>query len=351
MGKRILDIFYNDLIKEASSGKIDCFFSFYVCFYTYIKEKETLLEPKFNLKDIAIPILIINNLDKFNNYLIEYVNLALEFYQDDEYIKELKESEDEEYYKIKMIITLLWSNATVENFNEPEEFLKQRIDYLKNIIIEERVNLGYSEILGTNVEIQFQKERIYNETPNSIVIRCYNEEQVFTFPVIRFGISDDIVYIYALQNIKNQDDLSWSKKVKRKMYKVNEDTELMNSKLKDTTASFVVAGDIFMWIMNFLDYKKFKIIGNLPIRWNSKKIKNSKKAIKGLTDEEKEMFYNATEKLFNTFRRISFQNASFVSNVIKDDLNVNIYDNEEMANNKLLNEMIALSKSYKSQNG
>lgn len=65
--------------------------------------------------------------------------------------------------------------------------------------MEEKIYLGFSSVLKANLECIIFKDRIFNETPNSIVFKAYLDDKVYYFPVIRFGISDDIVYIYAMQ--------------------------------------------------------------------------------------------------------------------------------------------------------
>ena len=64
----ILNIFYNDILKEAMDGKVDCYFTFNIRFFNN-------LEPHNN--DDMVPILNITNKELFNKLLIEYVNKRL----------------------------------------------------------------------------------------------------------------------------------------------------------------------------------------------------------------------------------------------------------------------------------
>ena len=313
MEQKILDIFYKSIVYEAKEGRVDCFFYFNVYFSTYIKDCDKLITTN-KKHGLFSPILIINDKKLFDKLLVEYVNLASIFYQNDDYIKELDEVESKDFYKYKMIMTLLWSNASIDDFNNPEEFLSKRIDFIKNSIMEGNVYLGYSEVLTSDILVEFKNERIFNETPNSLTFKCFLKNEEYTFPTIRFGIHNQTVYIYAMQKVGNE---QFSKIINRKLYKIDEiKKHATNSKLFDTTSSFVVAGCLFVWLLENIGYKKFRVINELPVRWNSKIIKNSMKAdLKDLTEEEKRMKNNATKKFINTFKRIkSYTKNAIVKN-------------------------------------
>lgn len=87
---RILDIFYNHIIKEAVKGRINCFLYFNMPFSTFIVETNELYKCEFkNSKELLIPTLMIKNQELFNKLLIEYTNLALEFYEDYNFPEEI----------------------------------------------------------------------------------------------------------------------------------------------------------------------------------------------------------------------------------------------------------------------
>ena len=99
--------------------------------------------------DGIVPVINITNRELFNSLLISYVNKARNYYDLSKYEKSI--DEDKEYNINKMIMTLLWSNATYEDFNDPISFLRKQIDFLDNDLFSEFVNgetIGYSEILG-----------------------------------------------------------------------------------------------------------------------------------------------------------------------------------------------------------
>ena len=45
---RILNTFYNDILKEASAGSVDCLFKFNMCFSTYLCENKKIIPAQLN---------------------------------------------------------------------------------------------------------------------------------------------------------------------------------------------------------------------------------------------------------------------------------------------------------------
>lgn len=134
----IIDIFYNNIIKEASMGRVNCLFIYNIVFNTYLVEDNKHIESTVNVDNLFIPTLVIENKEKFNNLLLEYVIKAKSFYNLEKYENELREQNQEELIKDricieKILMTLLWSNATVEDFEDPINFLKKRINLQKNL--------------------------------------------------------------------------------------------------------------------------------------------------------------------------------------------------------------------------
>lgn len=349
----VLNTFYDSIVKEAANGRIDCYFKFNVCFGTYIKDLDVFVPAKINNKNYLVPILIINDFGLFSSLLVQYVDLALDFYKIEPYLQEIDELDNSFLYKQKMILCLLWSNATINDFNHPEEYLKKRINFMKNFM-EEKINLGFSSVLKANLECTIYKDRIYNETPNSIVFKAYLNDKVYYFPVIRFGISDDVVYIYAMQKNKSfVGEESFSKKINRQLYKANEAVDIEDKKhpnIMDVKTSFVVAGDLFVWFFKELGYENFEIVSSLPVRWNSKNIKNQRNGLSGLTLKEKQAYENATKKFFNTFRRISYHNYDLYTLQNGESLELKVAEFEGCANNKIFSEMRDLAKNNRSSN-
>jgi len=374
MGKNILDIFYNHIIYEASTGRIDCFSYFNILFFTKIIEDNIHIENKITDENLYIPTLTIKNKKEFNKYLVEYVLMAMEFYNDDNFNEEILNYElynkDTKICKEKVILTLLWSNATIEDFNNPIEFLKRRIDFMKNNI-EIQENIGYSEILQGNILVEIKKDDIRYETPFTFNVTLTNNNQKYQFPLLKFGIEDNKLYIYAIQRFDNQEN-DYSKKIKRKLYKIgdgfnkNEDNYEIydDGNLNDVTASFVLVSNIAIFFLKKYGINEVIVPSILIERWNAKKIalklraqtkENPEEFIKQQLEKEDKIQKNITDKFIRTFLRLIHHHYSLniTSYPMEYDsyLHFKITAEEILCNNELLEEtsVLALSNNKKNQ--
>ena len=168
-----INVFYDEIINEASTGRVDCFFMMNLLFSTYIREENKTIEAKKNDDGrYLIPRLVIKNKESFNKLLTEYLALARKKYDLSIYQDELTFADVENYEQVinKIILTTLWANATYDDFSESEEFLRKQIAFLKDETFseyEEPTIVGYSETLGGYVEVENIQETILNETPNN----------------------------------------------------------------------------------------------------------------------------------------------------------------------------------------
>lgn len=296
---KTLDIFYNHIIEEAKEGRIDSYFYYNIIFNTTIANKE--YKAIVN-EELIIPTLKIKNKPEFDKLLIEYVNKCLKFYDDSNYPEEILDNslyKEKGISKEKTILALLFANAAFEDFEEPVEFLKRRINFLDNY--SNNLELGFSELLKTNIKIKIEKDKLNNETPYQFVVECDD----CILPRLKFGISEKTAYIYAIQN---KDEIS--KKINRTLYKVGEGFDktkdnyeiFEEGNLNDITPSFLLVANIFISYLNKMGINNIKICSILPERWNAKAIANKLKG-KGM-EEQLKIQTNLTEKLIRTFLRL-----------------------------------------------
>lgn len=368
MEDKILDVFYNHIIKEATIGHIDCYMYYNICFSTNVYETGEQYNCKINNKYLEIPTLEIKNKQLFDELLIKYVTLAKEFYQDDEYILKILDGVPyEEKSKIcieKILMTILWSNATFEDFSNPCNFIRRRIDFLNNDFnVDNKIDLGKSFYLNSDISIKFKKEKAALETPYSFQVIASDYESFMNLPTIRFGISDDIVYIYAIQS-KHIEKNNFTKGINRRLFKVNENFDANKDNyetygegnLKDVTASFLVSAECFIWYLHSLGYNKFKVVSYLPERWNSKKIQNY---YRFRNKEEKETLYrnaleeqnyiqqNLTQKFLRIFLRLIYHHPDIsVSSYpfeVDESMQFDMSEATGKTNNPLFSEIVELS--------
>ena len=358
----ITRIFYEEIVPEAAIGKINVYFSFSEAFSTYLVELNKHYECVVDTPGVLIPTLTIKNKELFDSLLTEYVIKAIDFYDDENIYDEVlnyKNSNREKVGKIKLIMTQLFANATVEDFNDPVNFLRRRIDFINNHT-NNNINLGYSELLGANLELITLKDTLNNEATGEFVIRATDNDDKWISPRLKYGISNDQVYIYAIQN-EDVNNGPLTKKINRKLYKVGEGfTDLKEEENpKDITASFLVTLNMAISYFMSLGYDKFVIPSILVVRYNAKKIiienKFKKKKIdtfmkEDLNSELDDIQSNLTNKLIRTFLRLGchYNNINVDSLPYELDSSLHISLNnqiEMMCNNKLLLETYLMVKN------
>jgi len=366
----IVEIFYKNIIPEAQNGRIDCLSYYNVIFSTRIYDENKFYSASCDNDDIFIPTLIIKNKKLFDQLLIQYVDTAMSFYDDINFDEEILDykmyDKDKRICKEKVILALLFSNATVDDFNNPIEYLKNRINFMNNCY-EQEFNLGYSEYLDADMMVEIKKDIINNETPFQFIVKAISDsDEEFVFPKIKFGITGDNIYIYAIQN-ERKDDSIFGKKINRKFYKVGigyiEDDKNDNESLKDITASFLISLNIAMSYFKNIGGKKIVVPSILIERWNAKNMANFYKAKKkNLQQEQMDEIYdgqiylqrNLSDKLVRTFLRLGCHYNIFDVFALpyEDDssLHININDNLLDCNNPLLLETFMLMEKGMNKN-
>lgn len=377
----ILNLFYNNIIPEAYKGRVNCYFIYNIFFYTRIPEMNIDLIPEQEMgSSFIVPTLYIRDYKKFNDLLIKYVDKALKFYDNSNFDDVVLMREHEGICKEKVIMTLLWSNATIEDFQNPCDFLRRRINYFElgelDVYRIPKVT-GYSEVLGAHIECTIKKAKLENETPyylETFLLNPENNEKIYEFPRVYFGISEGIANVYAIQNSKNRlMDEKFSKKIERKMYKVNDGLDVVNDtyenygvgNLKDITPSFLVAANIFSGLIKNCNIFKMNIPSILISRWNGKimtiKFKEDLALKKGQSVEEVTKLVddlyaknialqiNLTDKFLRVFRRLGYHHSSIAINGYPMDFDSNLslvlYNQDDVCNNKLLEETFNVDKN------
>ena len=341
----ILKIFYDQIINEAAIGNVNCIFRFNILFETNI--------PNMNIKttyngdlNVLVPCLQIKNVDEFNNLLLTYVSKSLEFYHEDSILEDIKDKE----MIIKTLLTLLWSNATSEDFNDPCEYIKRKIKAFDDQIIKKFDNISYSSsILNGSINLKVNKCSIVNETPYCIsgVIKDNDSDNSYILPNVYMEIVDNKAYLYAIQNSKKIDNNNpYGKKVNRKLYGINDgfdsrvdNEELFDSgNLKDVSMNFVLMANIITSILSNNKIDEVVVPSILYERWNAKEITNDLKKINDSDDHER-IQQNLTEKLIRTFRRLASAKAGLVVTSYPYELDSNLHLNL-IANLKSENELL-----------
>lgn len=342
----ILNIFYDEFLNEASLGRIDCGFIYNVIFSANLSNKQYVAKKE----ELQIPTLVISNKEEFDNLLKLYIQHAYPFYNKAYY--------DNEHDYIKALLTFLFVNMAPEEFMDPISYIKKRIAFFNNSLdydINEPILVGNSDYIG-EISATIQKETIYEETPYSIKFKTDNCQ----FLTVRFGIDNNIVYIYAIQNDK---DYTMDKKINRKLFKINENFDTTNESydnindfenLTGITNSTVTAATLALALFLKAGYTDIRMPSFLPVRYNAKEITRVKKLQKFVNEEnfdlleqesiEKNMSIqrNISDKFIRTFRRLAyhFTNINIYSYPFDIDSCLHITMNDNInCNNALLEDL------------
>lgn len=308
----IENIFFNEIIKEASTGEVKVLLNdIYKEEYIFNVGFNTFLGKTFAWNDSfdSKPVLIINDKDRLVNLLCDYVKLC------DSSPNIFKNYELN--VRVKCYLTNLWANALYDDFANPCLFVKKQIDFYQNKLCTEN-SFIYNTIDDSKIKIEDLKQDIRMETPFFFRASFIKDDDIYNLPKISYGISNNVCYIYAIQNEKENIKTSFQKRIKRKLYKLNEGVSTLETD-------------------EYRDYKdkgidKVKVISLLPVRYNSRelalkkryedKLKDSKLNDKDLKKlllkykvENLRIQKNLSDKMIRNFRRLEahFNNCLITS--------------------------------------
>lgn len=366
------NVFYDEIIKEAALGKIDCGFLIPICFDTKIL-KNNELERKTNAKyfyNVMSPTLIIKNEEKLNQSMINYINLAKKFYSQD--VRLLDSPNPEKY-----ILSSCLVNALPGDFNDISNLFERYSNFIMDSSLNDffkTQNIGYSDILKSSINVTLQKQSIVEETPYAFRMELISDDnQKYILPDVRFGISDGKCYIYAIQNM---DKDCKNKSIERRMRKVGEGFDEKNSS-KDPILEPENLYSVGPWdlislaiaiplIKNYSDVNEFVAPYFLVNRWNAVEIsyqllteKYNKDLNNPIIQKRLEKIKNhdiiqrnVTDKFIRSFRRMEyhFDNIEVDSFPLEMDSTLHFKVGEDViCNNSLLTEIYSLSNNYKSK--
>ena len=368
----ILDLFYNEILKEAAHGRVDCNMMYNVLFETTVEGRKIYKtdEQTKQTNSLYITTLEIKNIEEFNQVLLEYYQKAKKFY---------KGKIDEEDDFDKTILTLLWNNATEEDFKNPVEYIRKYISFLdKPLELSETYEkIGYSEILDSDIEVCLKEEPINEETPYGIYIRSTKDNVYYDFPIVRLGIYDKKAYIYAVQQdkVKKEEtdvNYDYQKKIHRKLFKVNDgfekEEEIDNiqnpENLTGISPSALLSLSVCFSLLEDKNIDRIVVPTFLPVRYNGKEISFlvRKRLLQGkgydiekindqfheLTEKHEQIQRNLSDKLLRNIRRLeyAFNNINVTSYPYELDSNTSIsLTKYNDCNNKLLKEIYELTKA------
>lgn len=325
------------------------------------------------------PILRINNIETFHKAINDYV-VALATFENTS-IQVI----NEEY--ILEALVHLFANATTSELNNPEIFIYKYIDFMKNSFLSiqnvpglfdsviDNKNIAYNSSLNTTI----LKQSKFQETPFVFVSSIDNDNLRYELPRISYGISDNVCYIYAIQNKKEtaeNDDtqIKFQKTIKRLLYKLDSDVlereseEYIDYKngnstyypenISDVVPSAILALSLFLKTLYNNNINQIRVVSYLPVRYNAKKEAYEKRIAyqkERLTDEELKHLINQykeehlkiqnnlTQKLLRNFLRLQYHFPNIEIDFVPFEIDECMYltvNQFSKTNNAILEEII-----------
>lgn len=343
---------FDEIVEEAKKGQVIIDDAIYNIKFDVSYDEIT--------KDNTLKI---SDKNKFLSILDIYVKLIIEKYNIQNY----------DYKEIKKIITVLFSNITYKDFDNPQLFVEKYIDFSQNKL--ENITIENVEcLLDSRIVLENNLQSLFLETPYCCEITISKDNFEYKLPKISYGISNNKCYIYAVQNDKKYEQNEYTKKIKRLLYKLNdgvvENDEYINFKhekdsyypenISDVTLSFVLALSIFIKQLDLEKISDIEVVTFLPIRYYAKEKANYKRLkyktkvqnldnlqrlelYKEYLKEQSKIQFNLTNKLIRNFYRLEYhlEGLKILNDVDNayEYLKININD-IKCSNNDLLNEII-----------
>ena len=215
--------------------------------------------------DDTVPVIKGKNKEQFYNYIKEFISL-FNLTSDEDILKKL---------------VYLFSNLSFSDFSDVELYIKHNIDFVKNRLLKNK-NIPFLD-----EEITITTCEYYQESPYCFISCITNGHDKYELPIISYGISDGICYIFAVQDKNLDKNSSYGKKIKRLLYKINSgvyEAESLEYKaykenkssyypenISDVSPSAVLSLSIFLKQLFDEGITKVKVVPFLPIRYNAKK--------------------------------------------------------------------------------
>ena len=277
---------------------------------------------------------------------------------------------------IKEIITLLFSNASYIDFDDAILFLRKNIEFIKNPLENSQIN-NIEGLLNSDILIENNVQSLKLETPYSFDVSIVKDSNKYSLPKISYGIYGNQCYIYSIQNDTKVNENEYYKKIKRKLYKINDNILNNESKeyidyknsissyypenISDVSPSAVLALSIFIKELDKVGINKIEVVSFLPVRYFAKEKANYKrlsyktkkeklsfldklKEYKELVHEHDRIQSNITNKFIRNFYRLDFhldglEIVNYIDNP-NDNLKINI-NNIKCNNNVIINEVLS----------
>ena len=345
MNEDIINVFYEEIVPEASKGRIDAWFKKNLLFSTTVEGKRITHINDDDYPELCVTSLIINNKKEFDRLLCEYVNMAISFYNDGSLERKLKDAPKEDYdrYLYKYIISSLFANASDYDFINPISFLNHRIEMFKNRIIDEKREI-YLSTIGATLSFSEEKAPIEAETPYSITGELtFDDGYKLPLPNAYVGVSDNKMFIYGIlskskQNIETDKD--YLKRIRKGF----------TSRINGAPEHYFISDMLSLSLSNGMETV---VVPFLPQRWNAKRLlilnkKQGEEERKAEINKQELIQFNLTNVLARYYSKLEgiSESLNYTSFPFEEDDKIHLrLDPNEVSKCPVFNELVEYNKN------
>ncbi len=241
-----------------------------------------------------IPLLKVDDTNKFFALLEKYVDCYWNLYD----FNKIPTAYGEEDC-VKTILLTFLANARYQDYTNPIPYLERYINFFKKSELSKYENSVISSPISflenSIIYVTNRRDFFGYETPYRFDISLKVENSEYKLPIINYGISDGVCYIYAIQNKEKNENSQTIKKIKRRFYKVNDgvenDTDYdTNDTILGTTPSFILTMAIFLKVLRENNIDTVRVVTLLPDRYMERIATNNEL-------DDKQIQLNSTEKM------------------------------------------------------
>ncbi len=295
--------------------------------------------------------------------------------------------------KLKFIIMNLFTNMSAEEFLNPCDMLRRKMEFLRDSIfdyLDEETIIEIDDSLNNaNIVVKRSMQSVMMETPYKLDVglKSWSAGKDIDLPLacISYGIAledgEKVCYVYSIMRPKAKKELSpdevlFAKKINRTLYKLNEgvmdsesdefkayrnrESDYYPENISDVTHSFVLVGSVFVGLLQKEGVSKIKLVPYLPVRYLGRDL--AAMNIKDVslrqerTDRNNMIQDNATDKFMRTFRRVAFHMGSDMELVgvpyeFDEFMTFTLYEKSMNLNNPILEDVSrGISRMEKGKN-
>lgn len=301
MIKEVID----KILKQAEKGIVtigekESSWTYKIRFFANIgTSKKENVDDKYLVVDIPDFKLFVSKVEK-------YLNKAAPFYKKDQEYFGLN---DKGY--LEKLFLFLMVNMSAADAANVYEYIDNRTKMLEGDYSKNCFGLGqFSYKKGLSSQDVWMgglvsKNRSSLEGPYKFSIMCISDKgDQFNLPAITFGIAEDVVYVYAVQNTKVKQGGVLAKDLDRYFRKVNKGID-SDDMIANVSPNALVALTIFNAYIEKLGVKKMIAKDFLPLRYMASVDSPKGESEEGLQKIDRDQF-NMTNKFMYLFLRYGY---------------------------------------------